>query len=266
MTVINTAERQKNEKYFLKEIIKNLSKGVHKYHFYVIDTAPIIVCEEPLVYLDPEPFRGKIIAYNKAYMLIKFGLNQFRAVALKYATAKPAVGTKVDVIPYMRVNYSGRYVTRIIKKIAEGDVDKLKQLSIDRRAQLPILIPSLKTSSMQTMIKIFNRSFHPEISYRTISEILLDANPSEFSFNNPSKAELNETLPEIRVKVSTQKLDGYVILSCQSSGKRFNLKTITEKMVVNNKPNLRSGELIKLLIEWIDDRNWQKTIVNIVGQ
>lgn len=264
MTVINSTERQKVEKYFQKEITKNLPKSVRKYHFQVIDTAPVIVCEEPVTYLDPEPFKGMVIAYNKSYMLVKFGLNQFRAVALKYATTRPAIGTRVEVIPYQRHNYSGRCVRSIIEKMSEGQTDNLKQLSIERRAQLPILLPSLKTNSMQTMIRMFNRYYNSDISFRTVSEILVDANPSEFSFNNPSKAEVGKNVPEIRIKVNTKKLDGYVVLSCMKSGGRFNLKTFTDKMVVNNITNIGLGELTWLLIEWIDDRSWQKTIVNVL--
>lgn len=264
MTVINSAERQKVEDYFQKEITKNLPKSVRKYHFQVIDTAPVIVCEEPVTYLDPEPFKGMVIAYNKSYMLVKFGLNQFRAVALKYATTRPAIGIRVEVVPYQRRHYSGRCVSSIIKRMSQGSAKKVKELSIYHKAQLPILIPSLKTSSMQTMIKMFNRGFNPDISFRTVSEILADANPSEFSFNNPSKAELSENFPEIRIKVTTKKLDGYVCLSCTKSGKRFNLKTFTDKMVVNNITNIRLGELTRLLIELIDDRSWQKTIINVL--
>lgn len=268
--MFNQEQRQKAEVDLHQDINKSLAPRIHTYHFRVIDTYPI---EEnlflhqnkrfPKLLLDPEPFRGKVVAYNDDYMLIKSWQNEFSAVALKFVTERPKVGTKVEVYPYQRRYFSGKSLSEYIRLWVDAGQTIVFNL-YQERVPIPILNSEIRSKAMRNMIRIFDMVTYSKICFRTIPEILVDANTSEITFNNPAKSSFEEILPMIKFKVKTNKLDGLVVLSCDKSGEFFNFSAIQDASVIREEANLTGSELMSVLIECVDDGSWRKTIVQAV--
>lgn len=266
----NCEQRRKAEVDFQEDINNSLSIMFYKYRLIVIDTYPV---EEklyqiekpnyPKLLLDPEPFRGKVLAYNDDYMLIKFKHYDYRAVALKFVTEQPAIGARVEVIPYQRHLFNGCNLSDHIRQMTYGGDSMVRSAYMDR-VPLPISFLGIKSYAMKTMIQVLNSEVFNKISFRTISEVLVDANTSEFTFNNPSESEISKVLPQIKFKVKTDKLDGYVFVSCDESGELYKFTAVKDEVVIKEEANLTGAELMKLMIECVDDASWQKTIVKVI--
>lgn len=249
----------------IRAVIDNyLPNQYTKYEFQIIDTNPLINTNSWHLYSDPEPFVGEVIDYVPEFMFIKVAPLSFRAVYLPYATEVPKVGCKVKVTPYARRNFDGERTDSYINSLKSHRDMVLAKWYGYHEAHLPI--SRVVSPLLQSIIDGIQAMPAPD-GFRTIAEMLVDANASQFAVNDPGLNKDADFLPGIKFHVNTSKFTGELLISCNRAGTLLNLEARQSKVkvIVINEVNFEWRELGQKIASAIDDESWRKTIIEVLS-
>lgn len=159
--------------------------------------------------VDPQPFRGTVIAKTDDAIVLKVGRIAFAAVDRTLATADPEPDTIVEVVPYARRDFDGRRVDAPDEErheSANGHRYSVQTIHVGgRHVALPL--PPPRCPQLADLIEQLEQRPAPD-GFRTIAQLLVDAGARDFSCVDPEPEAIAETPPEVAFEVATAKFSG----------------------------------------------------------
>lgn len=244
----------------LNELLPFQTGKGKNYKFGIINSRPF---KTSLGYrLDPKPFQGQIVGYSETFMVVELKPAVFRVVDLELVKNRPVIGTKVCVMPYERRNFAG-------KRIDEPQVETVCQATADgrevsiRRIKFGIESPTLPFDDeteidpeITDLIQQIQHRLAPD-GFRTLAQVLVDANANDFSCGSLLPNAVNDSLPSVKFKVKTTKFSGFVTIFYSHFFKAYGIAYQRACEADSKIWPIRLGSLCEKLVELIDDERWQ---------
>jgi hypothetical protein len=189
----------------------HLPRNTHRFKFRVYDDKPPI--SSPGFLIDPKPFEGTVVAQTDSAIIIKVARTQFAVIDRQLATQEPAVGARVEVIPYARRDFDGRRLdvpTEETRYTNEGQPYTVRSVILGG-ATTKLPIPEPRCPELAALVRQLQEMPAPD-GFRRITHLLVDAGARDFSWVDPGRADIIRTPPAIRFTVSTNKFRGRVTL------------------------------------------------------
>lgn len=235
----------------------HLASNVRRYQYAIIDSTPF---PTSLGYkIDVQPFEGKIVEYTDTFMLVKIKPTAFRVVDLELVTDRPAIGTKVCITPYARRRFDGRRVDEPEIETSHESIPGGK-VAVNRfkfGIDLPKLpINDVKCSELRDLINQIQQILAPD-GFRTLAQVLVDANAKNFSVNDPKPKDIENSPPHIKLYVTTSKFSGYITLYYSRFFDSYGIFYQKDGELGHRVWPIVISSLAEKLVELIDDGSWR---------
>lgn len=259
----NYAKRIKMQINIEAVIDRHMPDKYTPYQYEIIDTDPLIDISKNRMFSDPEPFIGEVIDYNPQFMFIKVEPLVYRAVYILFATDIPEVGSKVKITPYARRHFNGERTDSYLNSLKSEEEIRLAQWYRQDYAFLPI--KNVTNPLIQSIIDGIEGMKAPD-DFRTIAEMLVDANASNFEIVESGLDKNANVLPGIKFQVNSPKFTGELFISSNPDATYFNLQASQKGTIVINETSFWRRELGKRVASIIDDQSWRKTIIEVLSK
>lgn len=207
---------------------------------------------------DLSPFQGKVIAVTDDAIVVKVKPTQFAVVARDLATAVPAEGSKVEVVPYARRHFDGQRVGTPRERteyLSDGTPYTVKSVILgDATAELPV--PQARCPELAELIQQLEKLPAPD-GHRRICHLLVDARARDFTLVDPEPKDIIATPPAISFTVETGKFSGRVTVSYDRGGDVYVVELHRDGERGERVDEVYFDDLGDTLERLIDDGSWR---------
>lgn len=216
-------------------------------------------------YIDPQPFKGKIVAKTEAAIVVKIARTQFAVIDRTLVTDDPAEGSQVEVVPYARRRFDGERIdTPTERSIPAEDGTAVTYTTMvlgGEVTRLPIDPP--KCPELATMIQQLEDLPAPD-RYRRITHLLVDAGAKDIKCVDPQPQDVIRTPPAICFSVSTAKFSGQLILSFDRGRDVYVVELFRNEELIERVDEVHFDTLGHVLEHLIDDGAWQRIHIKVL--
>ncbi|MCD9026809.1 GTPase [Luteimonas sp. BDR2-5] len=246
-------------------VADHLPRNVGNIHYRVYDGHAHI---SPIgLHIDPQPFQGTVIAKTDEALIIKTGRISFAAVDRHLATEDPEPGTKVQVVPYARRDFSGERIDKPIEEtqhMEDGRSYTVSTVVLGRR-MIKLPLPEARCPELADLIHQVEELPAPD-GFRTIANMLADANARDFSSVDPAPAGIIDTPPAIIFHVSTVKYAGQAAIVYDRGLDLYVVELRRDGDVHRRVDQIDFTSLAATLEDLIDDGSWRRIQVVELGR
>lgn len=246
----------------------HLGRNIRQFSYRVIDNYHEPNALFGMVF-DHKPFEGKVVAYTETIMLVKISLKEFRVIDLACVTEKPAVGSKILVIPYARRDFNQKRIDEPEKEIRTASDGSHYQVTHQRlggkdvELPLPIAREAIQCGYLTELIRQLEQLPAPD-GFRKIAHVLVDAGATDFAVVDPKHNDIVETPPTISFKVDNLKCRGRVAIAYDRCADAYVIELIHYDQMIKRLENLYFDDLAQNLVDLIDDGAWQQIHIEVL--
>jgi hypothetical protein len=238
--------------------------NVRSFKFNIFDGQPKVSTLG--FHIDPKPFEGKIIVKTDEAIVVKTGRAEFAVLDRALVTEEPEEGAKVHVEPYARRRFDGlRADTPIEEEITADDGTKVvMQTHILGSVSTKLPVPEPHCPKLKDLIGHLESLSAPD-GFRRITHLLVDAGAKDFTWVDPTPANIIKTPPAIGFTVATAKFEGQVTVLYDRAGDQFVVELHRDGALVERVEPVFFDDLGSTLERLIDDGTWRRIRVQRVS-
>jgi hypothetical protein len=211
------------------------------------------------IIIDPKPFEGKVVAKTEDAVVIKTGRAEFAVLDRSLVTMDPDEGAKVLVEPYARRRFDGLRADtpeRRTERRADG-TEFVSETMVLGTAPAKLPIPKPRCHELAALIEQLEEMPAPD-GFRRITHMLVDAGARDFSWVDPTPANIIKTPPAIRFNVSTAKFVGEVSIVYNRGADTYVIELRHSTECVDRIEDVYFDDLGQVLESRIDDGSWRR--------
>ena len=234
----------------------HVPSNVRSFKFNIFDGQPKVSALGFQV--DPKPFDGKVIAKTAEAIVVKTGRAEFAVLDRALLTEDPAEGAKVHVEPYARRRFDGLRADtpeERTERTADG-VPYTVQTFVLGSAPAKLPIPAPRCPELAELINQLEQLPAPD-GFRRITHMLVDAGAKDFSWVDPTPANILKTPPAIRFSVATGKFEGQVTVLYDRAADQYVIELHRDGTQVERVEDVFFDDLGSVLERLIDDGTWR---------
>ncbi|VFR32226.1 FIG076676: Hypothetical protein [plant metagenome] len=243
----------------------HVPRNIRSFKFQIFDGQP--KASSIGLYFDPKPFDGKVIARIDDAIVVKTGRAEFAVLDRALVTEVPEEGDKVHVEPYARRRFDGLRADtpeQSTKRTPDGKSYTIRTVLIGTvPAKLPI--PEPRCPKLADLINQLEQLPAPD-GFRRITHLMVDAGATDFTWVDPTPANIIKTPPAISFTVATGKFDGRVTLLYDRVGDSYVVELHRDDTLVTRVEHLSYDDVGPTLERLIDDGRWRRIQVSVVAQ
>ncbi len=242
----------------------HIPRNVSRFSFNIFDGVPK---KSALgFHIDPDPFEGKVVAKTDDAVVVKKGRAEFAVLDLALVSEVPLVGAKVRVEPYARRRFDGLRADTPEERTevgSDGHRYTVKSVLLGAApAKLPI--PEPKCYQLQELIRQLEELPAPD-GFRRITHLLVDAGARDFTWVDPTPANIIATPPAIGFTVATSKFQGQVTVLYDRGFDAYAIETRRDGELVERVELVFFDMLGETLERLIDDGTWRQIRVKVLS-
>ncbi|MFT3803479.1 MAG: GTPase [Burkholderiaceae bacterium] len=234
----------------------HVPSNVRSFKFNIYDGQPKVSALG--FHFDPKPFEGKVIAKTAEVIVVKTGRAEFAVLDRALVTEDPAEGAKVHVEPYARQRFDGLRADtpeERTERTADGKTYTMQTYVLGSApAKLPI--PEPRCFQLGHLIQQLEQQPAPD-GFRRITHMLVDAGAKDFTWVDPTPANIVKTPPAIGFTVATGKFEGQVTVLYDRPGDQYVIELHRDGTPVERVENVCFSDLGSVLERLIDDGTWR---------
>ncbi|MCC4607819.1 GTPase [Xanthomonas campestris pv. zinniae] len=241
----------------------HVPSNVHRFKFQVFDGEPKVSMLG--FHVDPKPFDGKVIAKTDEAIVVKTGRAEFAVLDRALVTEVPDEGTKVHVEPYARRRFDGLRADTPEKRIeqtSDGQTYSVETMVLGS-APAPLPIPKPRCPELAALIEQLEQLPAPD-GFRRITHMLVDAGARDFTWVDPTPANIIQTPPAIGFTVSTGKFAGDVRVLYDRGADQYVIELHRGGECIDRIEDVFFDDLGRVLEGLIDDGSWRRIRVQRV--
>ena len=253
-------------KLFQPEVMSSIAKNASKYTLFHLDAG---TPGENILgfYADPKPATGTVVAIKEGIVLVKID----RAAYYTFPADQAApivvnVGEKISITPYARRRFDGTRLDEArveTQTAADGTQYSIRRMILGEQGDaLPV--PEAKCEYLRDTLRYLKDLKVPG-QHRTISNMLVDANATDFQTVDPSDENVIATPPCVSFSVSTVKFQGRVAVVFDRAKDEFRIELYRGDVLVECVDRLNFDDLAETLESLIDDGSWCRLKIELIA-
>lgn len=216
--------------------------------------------------VDGQPAEGRVVAHTDEAFIVKTDRTKFVAVDKQLATLCPALDDKVQVTPYARRDFAGKRLDAVKEEkcmSSDGKAYTVVRLTIGGK---PSSIPLPATPSCPYLADLVEQlEIMPTPDrWRTIANMLVDANAQDIRIVDPDEKNIFKTPPEISFAIHTGKFAGRIAVLYDRGYDLYAVELRADDVAITRIREVEVTSLAKVMTDLIDDGSWLRIRVEIL--
>lgn len=243
-------------------LAKHLTKAPRKVTILHIDGLPLGIGGSGC-YIEPNPFRGKVIEITDLAVIIKDAANSFKVCKRSLMSQEPSIGDNVLITPYFRKQLDGQPVGETMledTQFINGDfIPKGQGRLFDEIAYLPG--QNIVHEHTRILVNVLQQQLLSD-GFRTITHLLADIKARSFALFDPTDPLTGTEGAVINFDVDSPKFKGNVVVRYHYE--RYQFSVYFNGTFDKTFENIPFNGLAKVLEEQLDDVSLTQIKVEVI--